>query len=168
MTDHDAARARAAESAHPDRSAGRRPGMGWGEVAPTLPPRDTTNDRAWMARANCLGLDPDLFHPEKGMNGHTVAEAKAVCQSCEVVDDCLNFALDHNEDMGIWGGLAPKERRAVIRSRGGNPRLKPIPHGTQTGYVLERRRGLPTCALCREAHSQHERLRRLNSQGEAS
>ena len=39
-------------------------------------------DRRWQERANCLGVDPDLFFPERGAS---TKEAKAVCGGCEVV-----------------------------------------------------------------------------------
>ena len=38
-------------------------------------------DRRWQERANCLGVDPDLFFPERGAS---TKEAKAVCGGCEV------------------------------------------------------------------------------------
>ena len=33
-------------------------------------------ERRWHERANCLGVDPDLFFPERGAS---TREAKAVC-----------------------------------------------------------------------------------------
>jgi WhiB family redox-sensing transcriptional regulator len=43
-----------------------------------------------MERGNCLGLDPELFFPERG---ESVTEAKAVCAGCVVRTECLDFAL---------------------------------------------------------------------------
>ena len=40
----------------------------------------------WQDLANCLGVDPDLFFPERGAS---TREAKAVCHGCIVRDDCL-------------------------------------------------------------------------------
>jgi WhiB family transcriptional regulator, redox-sensing transcriptional regulator len=68
----------------------------------------------WQERANCLGVDPDLFFPERGAS---TREAKAVCRSCEVRVDCLEYALAHGEKFGIWGGLSERERRRVRRQR---------------------------------------------------
>jgi WhiB family redox-sensing transcriptional regulator len=70
--------------------------------------------RRWQERANCLGVDPDLFFPERGAS---TREAKAVCRSCEVRAECLEYALDHGEKFGIWGGLSERERRRVRRQR---------------------------------------------------
>ena len=71
-------------------------------------------ERRWQERANCLGVDPDLFFPERGAS---TREAKAVCKGCEVRDDCLEYALAHGEKFGIWGGLSERERRRVRRQR---------------------------------------------------
>lgn len=69
---------------------------------------------SWKEEANCLGVDPDLFFPERGAS---TREAKAVCRSCEVRVDCLEYALEHGEKFGIWGGLSERERRRVRRQR---------------------------------------------------
>jgi WhiB family redox-sensing transcriptional regulator len=72
------------------------------------------SERRWQEEANCLGVDPDLFFPERGAS---TREAKAVCRSCEVRVDCLEYALAHGEKFGIWGGLSERERRRVRRQR---------------------------------------------------
>ncbi|MEI8126424.1 MAG: WhiB family transcriptional regulator [Actinomycetota bacterium] len=71
-------------------------------------------DRGWQARANCMGVDPDLFFPERGAS---TREAKEVCKGCVVRDDCLEFALDNGEKFGIWGGMSERERRRLRRAR---------------------------------------------------
>ena len=71
-------------------------------------------DRSWQAQANCLGVDPDLFFPERGAS---TREAKAVCRGCVVREDCLEYALLNGEKFGIWGGLSERERRRIRRQR---------------------------------------------------
>src|SRR3569832_324476 len=71
-------------------------------------------DRSWQERANCLGVDPDLFFPERGAS---TKEAKGVCNSCEVRMDCLEYALRHGEKFGSWGGMSERERRRLRRQR---------------------------------------------------
>ena len=71
-------------------------------------------ERRWQEEANCLGVDPDLFFPERGAS---TREAKSVCRSCEVRVDCLEYALAHGEKFGIWGGLSERERRRVRLAR---------------------------------------------------
>jgi WhiB family transcriptional regulator, redox-sensing transcriptional regulator len=67
---------------------------------------------AWQVAAACRGLDPDLFYPDRG--GSTEA-AKAVCVSCPVSTQCLDFALSNSERFGIWGGKSERERRRLRR-----------------------------------------------------
>jgi WhiB family redox-sensing transcriptional regulator len=68
----------------------------------------------WQDSANCLGVDPDLFFPERG---ESTREAKTVCRGCVVRDDCLEFALNNSEKHGIWGGMSERERRRIRRQR---------------------------------------------------
>ncbi len=71
----------------------------------------TTEDQ-WQERALCAQTDPEAFFPEKG--GST-REAKRICLGCEVRDECLDYALAHDERFGIWGGLSERERRRLKR-----------------------------------------------------
>lgn len=71
-------------------------------------------DKHWQEQANCLGVDPDLFFPERGAS---TKEAKGVCAGCEVRLDCLEYALSNGEKFGIWGGLSERERRRLRRQR---------------------------------------------------
>jgi len=70
---------------------------------------------AWQDLALCAQTDPEAFFPEKG--GST-REAKRVCRSCEVRQECLEYALEHDERFGIWGGLSERERRRLKRQAG--------------------------------------------------
>jgi len=70
--------------------------------------------QGWQLQANCLGVDPDLFFPERGAS---TKEAKAVCRGCVVREDCLEYALANGEKFGIWGGLSERERRKIRRQR---------------------------------------------------
>ena len=56
--------------------------------------------------------DPEAFFPEKG--GST-RDAKRVCAKCEVREQCLKWAIDHDERFGIWGGMSERERRRYKR-----------------------------------------------------
>lgn len=63
----------------------------------------------WMERANCRGLDPALFFPERG---EMVSEkARQVCAECEVSYECLIYALEIKERDGVWGGQSGRQRR---------------------------------------------------------
>ena len=67
---------------------------------------------SWQERSLCAQTDPEAFFPEKG--GST-REAKRVCLSCDVRQECLEYALAHDERFGIWGGLSERERRRLKR-----------------------------------------------------
>lgn len=71
-------------------------------------------ERTWQTKANCMGVDPDLFFPERGAS---TREAKEVCRGCVVREDCLEYALANGEKFGIWGGLSERERRRLRRQR---------------------------------------------------
>jgi WhiB family redox-sensing transcriptional regulator len=68
----------------------------------------------WRDLGRCAEVDGDLWFPEKG--GPT-GEAKRVCRSCEVRAECLEYALEHEERFGIWGGFSERERRVLRRER---------------------------------------------------
>jgi WhiB family transcriptional regulator, redox-sensing transcriptional regulator len=67
-------------------------------------------EQSWQERALCAQTDPEAFFPEKG--GST-REAKKVCTTCDVKQECLEYTLMHDERFGIWGGLSERERRRL-------------------------------------------------------
>jgi len=69
---------------------------------------------AWHQHGACRGADPNLFFPERG---ESVKEAKAVCARCPVRAECLDYAMENHEVVGIWGGLSARERRQLSRTR---------------------------------------------------
>jgi len=89
------------------------------ELTSTMADQDLTNlfglpdEASWQERALCAQTDPEAFFPEKG--GST-REAKRICTGCEVRGECLEYALQHDERFGIWGGLSERERRRLKRA----------------------------------------------------
>ena len=73
------------------------------------------NPLAWQTDALCAQTDPEAFFPEKG--GST-RDAKRICTTCDVRDQCLEYALQNDERFGIWGGLSERERRKLKRRAG--------------------------------------------------
>lgn len=92
------------------------------EIDTSLAPgTDTTGDVVvelprvgWQELANCRGLNPDLFFPQRG---EATEQIKAVCEGGVVRADCLEHALVEGETTGIWGGLSEQARRALRRKR---------------------------------------------------
>ncbi|GHB04359.1 MULTISPECIES: WhiB family transcriptional regulator [Streptomyces] len=71
----------------------------------------------WRMHAACRDEDPDLFFPI-GSTGPALVQtedAKAVCATCPVREQCLEWALENGQDSGVWGGLGENERRALKR-----------------------------------------------------
>src|SRR5699024_964596 len=83
----------------------------------------------WRHHAECLKHDPELFFPigNTGPAITQIQEAKAVCQSCDVMTACLKFALETGQDSGVWGGLSEDERRSLKR-RNARARRASCPH----------------------------------------
>ena len=73
----------------------------------------------WRHRSACRDEDPELFFPigNTGPALLQIEEAKAVCRRCEVVEECLTWALESGQDAGVWGGLSEDERRASSLAR---------------------------------------------------
>lgn len=71
-----------------------------------------------MARGACQGLDPGLFFPGQGDSAGLEA-AQAVCASCPVRDECLEWALTHlpQGEGGVYGGASAADRRRMMRER---------------------------------------------------
>ena len=71
----------------------------------------------WRRTAACRDTDPDLFFPV-GTTGPAIEQienAKAVCRQCSAQTLCLEYAIDTNQDSGIWGGTSEEERRQIRR-----------------------------------------------------
>ncbi|MBQ0851532.1 WhiB family transcriptional regulator [Streptomyces sp. NPDC057621] len=76
----------------------------------------------WRDYAECRTVDPDLFFPigNTGPALVQIEDAKSVCRRCPVREECLNWALDTGQSIGVWGGTSESERRTLrrrIRSR---------------------------------------------------
>ena len=69
----------------------------------------------WRAKAACRGCDTGIFFP---LADEAAEPAKAICASCPVREECLEYALATRQDDGVWGGLTDLERRRLRRRRG--------------------------------------------------
>lgn len=79
-----------------------------------------------MRDGECVktNTDPNVFQPDKPA-GHitreydkAVAKALAVCARCTVRQQCADYAIDNNENTGIWGMMTAEQRiRERLRRR---------------------------------------------------
>jgi WhiB family redox-sensing transcriptional regulator len=67
----------------------------------------------WTEHAACKGQPIDHYFPARGSMPTTWTIARATCNTCPVVDDCLLYALRHGIDHGLWGGIPEKPRRRL-------------------------------------------------------
>jgi WhiB family redox-sensing transcriptional regulator len=76
--------------------------------------------QAWLDRAACRDQDPERFFPESGEQVKA-AEAKAICEGCQVRDQCLDLAVTAAGrlagDHGVFGGTLPGERSRLRGNR---------------------------------------------------
>ncbi|MFJ6728729.1 MULTISPECIES: WhiB family transcriptional regulator [unclassified Streptomyces] len=76
-----------------------------------------TSTDDWRQQAACRHEDPELFFPI-GTSGPSLLQtqqAKAVCGGCPVRESCLEWALETDQTLGVWGGTSENERRAMRR-----------------------------------------------------
>jgi hypothetical protein len=84
------------------------------QVVPLLP---TETELDWMTDAECKGLTHLFFAPHgepAEPRERREAIARSVCQRCEVLLICRQYARTHGE-LGFWGGENDDERRAARR-----------------------------------------------------
>lgn len=78
-----------------------------------VPPMDGYERPEWMRAAACKTVGASLFFATDG----GITDAKKVCEGCPVKETCLEYALSHNEQHGVWGGTSERERRRIRRNR---------------------------------------------------
>lgn len=71
----------------------------------------------WQLDGACRDADPTLFFHPEGERGPARrkrdAAAKAVCESCPVMDLCREHALAVREPYGVWGGMSEDDREEI-------------------------------------------------------
>ena len=92
----------------------------------------TFPNEPWRAYAACAGMDTNLFFSDRGATDQA-KDAVAICNTCTVRPECLEYALVNGEIHGVWGGITPKKRRRMRRLGG---YLTPIQrtHGTDARW----------------------------------
>lgn len=65
----------------------------------------------------CADLaDPDLMFDERHAE---INKAKKLCNGCPFKQSCADWALEHRQVYGVWGGVsADTRRRAIARAAG--------------------------------------------------
>ena len=111
----------------------------------------------WVRHAKCANHpNPDAWFPPKEQPSQETREAaRAMCEGCPVIADCLAYALTSPVmEHGIWGGMTEYDRRMLRRgvglsTRPANP-IYPL-CGTEAGAKVHERRGEKRCPACTRA-----------------
>lgn len=82
----------------------------------------------WRDDAACRDYPTELFFPPKGKRDprfgfavdqvtDQIKEAKRICMSCPVLQDCRDYILSekrqYTDDYGIFGGWTPEDRHSA-------------------------------------------------------
>lgn len=67
----------------------------------------------WTSEAACRDADPRDFDVPEG-----TPEARAACESCPVLDDCLEYLLSWPTQVGFGAGLTEAQRITLRRRQG--------------------------------------------------
>lgn len=81
---------------------GRRPG--------DVDPRAGTPPFAGLGE--CSDVDPELFFPAD-KSAASAEPAMRICRGCAYQDPCLAWAVETEQNFGIWGGTIPAERDRI-------------------------------------------------------
>ena len=87
--------------------------------SPAALPSTWGSDHDWRQAAACRDLDTTLFFVV-GTGPDALAKearAKAVCATCPVRLECLEYAIVTNQENGVWGGMGEEERGRERRRR---------------------------------------------------
>ena len=71
----------------------------------------------WRQYASCIGIDDEVFFPTGGYPS-MYDQARSICASCFVLDECRDHALrvETGTDFGrygMFGGLTPVQRASL-------------------------------------------------------
>lgn len=69
---------------------------------------------SWRFDGACGGSSVEVFFPKAGSRP---TEALSICADCSVRVECAEYALEHNQHWGVWGGLTERQRFAVKKAR---------------------------------------------------
>ena len=87
------------------------------------------DEGSWREEAACKDVSSAIFFPAGPAAGTPAATAlaRAICASCPVIDECLDFAVATNQQYGVWGGCDEEERRDLRRQWRAARRAIPAP-----------------------------------------
>ena len=88
------------------------------------------NKAEYATRGSCLGHPHHLWFPELGDPGSGSEQAKRICSTCPVKQECLEYGID-TKSYGIWGGITLRNG-IPNRKRGRKPNANKAELGVQS------------------------------------
>ena len=110
----------------------------------------------WMTSAECRNMMPDAWYSDDEEEQKLAIE---VCQRCNTKQECLQYALEHNEQ-GIWGGLTEKWRRIIGTRTSEHSGCR---HGHSPDRMKIRRSGVRVCLECHRLRMAERQRSKLSS-----
>ena len=83
----------------------------------------------YATKGSCLGHPHHMWFPELGDPGNGAVEAKKICSTCTVKQECLEYGID-TKSYGIWGGITLRNG-IPNRKRGRKPNANKTELGMQ-------------------------------------
>jgi WhiB family redox-sensing transcriptional regulator len=84
--------------------------------------KPTLDNWEWQFDGACVDADPESFFLEPNMRGKEKrtreVNAKTICNTCPVKQQCLDHALKVPEVYGVWGGMTEEERHVLAKRLG--------------------------------------------------
>jgi WhiB family redox-sensing transcriptional regulator len=82
--------------------------------------RSTSQEQGWETRAACQNTGGASFYPTphetSPQRAQREKDAKRICADCPVRVECLDYAINTQQPLGIWGGLYEAERLTLVRA----------------------------------------------------
>ena len=90
----------------------------------------------WRELSACRDSDPEVFFPI-GTTGPAVGhieKARAICGACSVGEECLQYALETNQESGVWGGYPEGVSFAILLMNAAVPLIDKYTKPTKFGF----------------------------------
>ena len=100
-----------------NKTAGARPEASRGGLGGEYDRAPTADEIHWQLKGLCRHHDPKLWTPNPPEVEAKSMEAKKICRQCPVLAECREWALDHRETYGVWGGLSEGDRDKILSGR---------------------------------------------------
>ena len=93
---------------------------------------------AWVEHALCAQVgDPEMWFPNDS-EWTRARQARAICHTCPVQDECLTYAVRSGQQYGVWGGYGAHELAAIRDGRDPAQARQPNPGRLRRRDLLAR------------------------------